>query len=72
MASSRKLNKTGFTHPSSDPNGLSDDFKFLIHKEPNGLYTIRGLQDNMPLRRTTQFNPSDPLTLNSLAYQKYW
>ncbi|NBC57640.1 MAG: hypothetical protein GVY05_05065 [Bacteroidetes bacterium] len=61
FSSSRKLNKTGFTHPSSDPNGLSDDFKFLIHKEPNGLYTIRGLQDNMPLRRTTEPIPSDPL-----------
>jgi len=53
-SSSRKLNESNI-NSSNEPNNLSDDYKFLIHKEPNGLYTIRGLQDNKPLRRTTAF-----------------
>ena len=58
-SSSRRL-KESYVNPSNDPNGLSDDFKFLIYKESNGLYTIRGLQDNMPLRRTTALDPTNP------------
>jgi len=53
-SSSRKLNESNI-NSSNEPNSLSDDYKFLIHKEPNGLYTIRGFQDNKPLRRTTAF-----------------
>lgn len=40
-----------YSYPSTDPRNLSEDYRFIIQKESNGLYTIRGGTDNNPLRR---------------------
>jgi|AntRauTorcE11897_2_1112592.scaffolds.fasta_scaffold00337_7 hypothetical protein len=40
-----------YSYPSTNPGSLSDDYRFKIQKESNGLYTIRGGADNNPLRR---------------------
>lgn len=40
-----------YSYPDVSPGSLADDYKFKIQKEANGLYTIRGVKDNNPLRR---------------------
>lgn len=40
-----------YSYPDVSPGSLEDDYKFKIQKEDNGLYTIRGVADNNPLRR---------------------
>jgi len=48
----RFLRQSGaFTFPTDNPNGLGDDYKFIIERQSNGLYTISGLKDGNPLRR---------------------
>lgn len=36
--------------PENSPNSLADNWKFKIVKEANGLFTLRGFEDNLPLR----------------------
>lgn len=40
-----------YSYPTVNPGSLEDDYKFKFQKEENGLYTIRGVKDNNPLRR---------------------
>lgn len=40
-----------YSYPDVSPGSLADDYRFKIQKEENGLYTIRGVKDNNPLRR---------------------
>lgn len=40
-----------YSYPDVSPGSLEDDYRFKIQKEANGLYTIRGVTDNNPLRR---------------------
>jgi hypothetical protein len=39
-----------YSYPDVSPGSLADDYRFKIQKEENGLYTIRGVADNNPLR----------------------
>ncbi|WP_299275074.1 hypothetical protein [uncultured Psychroserpens sp.] len=50
---------SAFSYPTVDPNALEADYIFRIQKESNGLYTIRGMANNMPLRR---FNNSGDIS----------
>lgn len=50
-ASSRALWQSGtYTFPSDTPESLSDDYRFIIKRESNGLYSISGATDGNPLR----------------------
>ncbi|WP_407557537.1 hypothetical protein [Winogradskyella sp. 4-2091] len=50
--STRTFRQSGaYSFPSTNPNSLGADLKFIVKKESNGLYTIRGASDNKPLRR---------------------
>ncbi len=40
-----------YSYPDVTPGSLADDYRFKIQKEANGLYTIRGVKDNNPLKR---------------------
>ncbi len=52
--STRTFRQSGaYSYPSTDPNTLEADYRFTIQKAPNGLYTIRGAEDDMPLKRFT-------------------
>lgn len=46
-----------YSYPSTNPDVLSGDLRFIIQKESNGLYTIRGASDGNVLRRIS--NSSD-------------
>lgn len=51
-SSTRTFRQSGtYSYPSVNPGSLEDDYKFKFQKEANGLYTIRGVKDNQPLRR---------------------
>lgn len=50
--STRTFRQSGaYSYPSVNPGSLEDDYKFKFQKEANGLYTIRGVKDNQPIRR---------------------
>ena len=50
--SSRTFRQSGaYSYPSTDPDALDSDLRFIIKKESNGLYTIRGASDGNPLRK---------------------
>lgn len=40
-----------YSFPDVTPESLSDDYRFIIEKTSNGLYTISGATDSKPLRR---------------------
>ncbi|MCR9287999.1 MAG: hypothetical protein NXI23_11485 [Bacteroidetes bacterium] len=39
-----------YSFPAITPESLGEDYRFIIEKEPNGLYTIRGSADGNPLK----------------------
>lgn len=50
--SSRVLRQSGaYSYPTNDPNTIGSDYKFIVKKESNGLYSISGYSDEKPLRR---------------------
>lgn len=40
-----------YSFPSTSPSTLDNNLKFKVQQEANGLFTLRGLDDNKPLRR---------------------
>ncbi|EDP70802.1 hypothetical protein FBALC1_08583 [Flavobacteriales bacterium ALC-1] len=52
--STRTFRQSGaYSYPSTNPDVLGSDLRFIIQKESNGLYTIRGASDGNVLRRTS-------------------
>lgn len=57
-STTRTFRQSGaYSYPSTNPEVLSSDLRFIIQKESNGLYTIRGASDGHTLRRIS--NGSD-------------
>jgi len=70
--STRTFRQSGaYSYPSTNPNSLDDDLKFRLQRESNGLYTIRGLSDDNPLRRTSNGSDINWHTLSSGTIQYF-
>ena len=41
------------SYPTTDPNSLSNQYRFRIKKEPNGLYSLNYIDNDLPYRRRT-------------------
>tara|TARA_R110002111_G_scaffold262631_1_gene339642 strand:- start:292 stop:1920 length:1629 start_codon:yes stop_codon:yes gene_type:complete len=71
--SSRTFRQSGaYSYPSTDPDALDSDLRFIIKKESNGLYTIRGASDGNPLRKIANGSATnwDTNTTGTIQYFK--
>ena len=61
----------GFSYPSTSPSNLAADYRFVFKKEDNGLFTIRGVADDKPLRRFSENGDINWHTNNSGTIQYF-